>query len=1589
MRFTRQIVKPVAKTAGWFSLVVLLLCGSIYVPPFQKLIVNVVLRAVNSNPGMEVCVEGFRLKFPLTVEARGVEVYQNADTMLLARTADLKVRLLPLIAGDVDVSAIGFNDVFLKIGHPDSAMWLRGNVGTLTVAPTEIDLGSKRVELGDVALRGGDIEMIINPDTTPPTPPSAVDWHIVGRNISLSQIGVKLRMLPAFESIEGTIGEITVASPDIDLGAKRVNIDAVGIDSLSASLLTPREPLPAVATPPNPYPSAPMAIEIGKVTLSAQSLLYAKEGTAPTAGLDFGYLSFADTSLEIDSVYNCGPQLSATVANLYTVNTTSGIAFDIKAKAAMDSLQARLAEFSLSTGQSSVSATAVAGLSGASPEEMPLELSLSGKLATADLQRLFPQMADIVAQLPQNRKINIEADAYGNMARLNVRRIEADIPRHLLFRISGALEGLTLPQGPEGTLTITGDIADSHMAKSLASNGRKNPGFEIPPLKLGGNVRLDGTNVSATLNAVTGGGELALDAKWISTRQGYDIALSTRDFPVDAFLPGSGVGHTSLTVKANGERFDFTSLRTRLDLAAAVSEVDYNGRQINDVSLSANLSDGKATVAVRSRNPYAELSLDAAGNLDGNRYRWTLAGDIAHLYLDRLGLSDTILNASARFNAQFDMEPRTNDVAAKLNVAMLDFATGADRFATKGLDVSFSSTDTLTSASVTNGDLSLTFSSPEGYEAIIASADGAIAELDKEMRQHSLQPDSLQKVLPKMKLAFHAGTNNILASYLADNSVTFNSVSLNVDNTDRFAVDAVVKKLKSGELDIDDLTLSVDQSENAIKYSAAINNLPGTMDNFAHVNLSGQIDGDKISAEILQKNIKGETGFNIGAQLSVNDSLITVHLVPEHPVIDYKKWNVNPDNFISLNTVERHIDADINMQGGGSSLRIFTDHAESAGEGQQEDLNIIIDNLKLQEWLSLSPFAPPVEGSLSVDMKLGVVPDALEANGTVSLDEVRYNRSRVGSFGLDVDLTSRRDGSLAGNASLGVDGKKVAFFNASLNDTAASQPMRLDMTLQRLPLSLANPFLGASTGDLSGYLNGKMDIGGSTDSPKFDGWLQFDSTTVNLKAFGSKLRFSEEKIAMDSNVVRFDNYSVYGLNDNPLQVNGTVDLRDLSNVSLDLDLDADDIQLIGSKQRKGSELFGNGFFTIDATAKGNLKFLRANADVIVMPGTNVTYVLPGGTSAITQRSSTDMVRFVNFADTAAVEKADTIAPAGMLLNVDAILHIAQGSTISVDLSSDGMDKVQLQSNGTLDFSMDYMGDTRLTGRLNINKGFFRYNPPVINQLLFDFVDGSYVTFNGALLNPQLNVHLQEKVKANVTQDGANSRLINFLVGLGVTGSLQNMNVAFDLSTDDDITVSNELQSMSPEQRANQAMNLLLYNTYTGPGTKASSSISGNPLYSFLETQLNTFMARNVKAVDISFGFDQYDKTADGATSTTTSYSYKVSKSFLNDRFKIVVGGNYTTDADPDENLSQNLINDISFEYMLNRSGSMYLKLFRHTGYESILEGEITQTGVGFVYRRKLRTLSELFRWYRPTRLATPGGNISKPTAPNDSIPTKR
>ena len=393
-----------------------------------------------------------------------------------------------------------------------------------------------------------------------------------------------------------------------------------------------------------------------------------------------------------------------------------------------------------------------------------------------------------------------------------------------------------------------------------------------------------------------------------------------------------------------------------------------------------------------------------------------------------------------------------------------------------------------------------------------------------------------------------------------------------------------------------------------------------------------------------------------------------------------------------------------------------------------------------------------------------------------------------------------------------------------------------------------------------------------------------------------------------------------------------------------------------------------------------------NANLDVLGTSDVYYTVAAAEAALQQQQQSDVVKFVNFNDTASVAAADSIAPM-MATRITAGVTISPGTRVTVNLSSNGTDKVQLSPSGTLNYFQNYMGDMRLSGQLNLGEGMARYSVQVIGEKSFTFRPESYIRWNGPIMNPVLSIQAYDDLKINVN-DGGNARLVPFTITLDVGNTLESPKVTFDLSAED-MSIQNEIQGMTAEQRSNQAMNILLYGQYTGPNTKTQSgNLAESALYSFLTSKLNSWVANNIRGVDLTFGVNQYDQTRDGRNQQTTSYSYQVSKSLFNNRFKIVVGGNYSTDASADENFAQNILSDVSFEYILKQTNSlsMLVKLFRHSDYESVLEGEVTETGVGFVMKRRMENLKRFFRvrWGKRKPAPAPADSVAPDTTSTPS-----
>ncbi len=1362
-----------------------------------------------------------------------------------------------------------------------------------------------------------------------------------------------MTLMPAIDSLGVTMEHAQIDTACIDLNISVIDINTVVASGAHINYIAPDEASLAawVEEPEEESAAEPWTVRVNTLRITGGDALYTTRGLEPCPGLDVAYIQVDSIDVAVDNFYNRAEVV--TVPLRISGHERCGVDLAVTGTLRVDSTATRLDSMSLVTPPgTALNFNALIGMGDLLTEpETPLAVNATGVVAPTDLSLMLPDMAEMFDALPADKFVETKVDVDGTAGALNINDLQMIVDGVADLAAHGSLNDTFTADIPAMQLAIDCRLTDVNSLRRTFGL----TGFTIPPTTLSGDISLNTNEMEASLRAATGRGILDVDASMGMRADDYCVALSAHDFPINRFMPDMGIGAVSAEMDAEGRGFDITSQSTFLDAAIDISSVEYEDYTFKNLGLTALIEEGSAFVTATADDPMLKLGLAASGNLAGDTYEWQ--GVLADLYLDAYGtgLTDTdmIVSGSIAGGATIAPEGSRYDV----RIDRFAYTDSVGTIYLNDVAANLATTDSTTIAGLTNRDMAASLSSAVPLQEFLTRLDSATIVMGRQFDSHIIDVAALQQALPPFNFNLKAGGSNILSDILSQYEMGFNTLDINASNARSLAADMTLLGFNTPTMVIDTITADMSQYGQRMAFTTKIDNRPGTFDEWAHVRMDGFFANNSLRMTLNQRNIDGREGYNTGLGATLGDSTLTLFFDPTDPTIAYRPWKINDDNYISWSFARRSIDANLHMSGGDSSVELITAEVDSIGK--TDELIARINDINIADWVNFNPFAPPVTGKLNMNMRLSGLPDNIHGSGTVSLDGLTYDRRRVGDIAADLDVSTDRSGRIRASADVAVDGARSITLAGALNDSTAGSPLALDFSMIHFPLSTVNPFLPRGMASLRGTLNGSMDIGGTADAPTLDGWLQFDSAAVYVDMLATSYPISAVRIPVEGNIITLNDFAISGVNGQAMALNGTADIRSLADPQIDLALTTSNFQICDSKRAaRGADIYGKGFIDVDATVSGNMRLMRLNADISVLPGTNISYVMTDAGTAIQSYSTEGLVRFVNFADTTTTAVGEAVPATAMLMQ--ASLNIADGTTITIDLSSNGQDRVRILPEGRLNMSMLPMSDPRITGRLNINSGFARYTPPFMTEKLFNFSNGSYIAFTGDMFNPTLNIQAVDPIRANVTQAGQNSRVIEFDVSLSVTGTLNNMNVAFDLSTDDDATVANELQSMSPSQRANQAMNMLLYNVYTGTGTTADSNLSGNILYSFLSSQLNSWAARTIKGVDLSFGIDQYDRTLNGSTSTTTNYTYSVSKSLFNDRFKIVVGGNYTTDANIDENFAENLIKNISFEYFLNNARTMYLRLFRHTGYESILEGEITRTGVGFVYRRKLTSLRQLF-----------------------------
>ena len=1570
------------KTLMWTVIVVLLLPVLLYIPPVQDLAVRIAKDVVKKSTGMEIGIGEFRLGFPLDVHLKDVYVLtEHKDTMVRAGEAVADIGLLPLLRLDVKVNRLDLVNGYYRMVSPDSSMILTIDAGHLTVDDkSSVDIARSRILLNKVRLADGNVGLYMDVWKKKPTPEDTVKstpFYISANDIEMENFRFGMSMLPTIDTLSMAVGKVALVNGVIDLGKNTVTWRRAGIEGGEIAYIVPTaEYIKNHPAPPSePSTGPPMQIMGDSISVRGVSALYATKGMKPAPGFDPSYISVSGVEIGIRQFYNEASTVKLPLTRLQAKERSGLQIVNGRGLIAVDSIGLNISGVSLQTLYSRLHADAEVPFALMALEpDAPMTAQAGGRLGLPDIEAFMPALKEYTAKIPGRKPLEFKVDALGTLLRLSIRNIEAEMAGVLRLKASGKADNPLDYRKMRAQVAIDGALMDPRLAEQFLPKTE----MRVPAFAIKGTATADGLAYGADLALTTTAGDLAAKGHVALTPETYHADITASHINVAQFMPSLGIGRVSATVNAHGAGFNPLNGSAVTDADVAVSSIEYQGREYRDITANVVLSpDHNLKVRANSDNPGLSLNLDGEGTILPDNYTVDLRADIRDLDLMQLGFTDSMCNGKGKVMLAGNAQPGKWLYDADLKLEDFDWnMPGRYIHLPGGAHARVQAEEMLTRLDLDSHLTSLSFESPNGLQRLIASFMATADTVMAQAQHKNIAVDAIKRVLPQFRLDVNASGRGLLGQVLMSSGIGMDTVWAHVERDSLIHGSVNLLALTTGTMTLDTLGLALKERGQLLDYHAHMGNRPGTLDEFAEVNVKGYLGHNRLGAYLTQKNISGEQGYRLGLTAAMMDSTVSVHFTPLKATIAYMPWTLNNDNYIDYNFNNMQVDANLQAMSRESSIMARTEPDADGGK----QLRLQIANVHIEDFMRMSLFAPPVKGSVSSDLAVHYRDKEFQGGGTLDIKGLQYENTFVGNLGLDINgRYGMESGNVAADAALRVDGRKAMIAYAHTNTIDKNANDSVGLTLTRFPLRIANAFLG-NNARLSGFVNGDMRMSGKFSDPVLNGHIAMDSARVYIPMAAATLRFDTVPITVAANKLQLEEFDIYAANENPLTLAGTVDAGDFNNILFDVSAHAANIQLIKSDKRSKGDIYGKIFMNLDATVKGPMQRMDIYGNVNLLGTTDATYRLNIPESQFNTQADEEVVKFVNFSDTTQVADADTVVESSLNMRVNANVVISPGTQLQVLLSTNGTDKLQIEPSANLHYYQSYMGDMTMNGTLTLGNGFIRYAIPVMGEKMFDFNPSSTITWTGNVTNPTLNVTATDLMKASVTTDG-NSRLVNFLVTLHATQPVDRLKVAFDLSTNDDLTILNELQSMTPDQRQTQAMNLLLYGQYTGQGgTKANANIGGNVLYSFLESQLNSWAAKNIRGVDLTFGVDQYDVGTNGNKTTNTSYSYQVSKSLFNNRFKIRVGGNYSTDQNAEDNLAQNLISDISFEYILKQTQTMNMsvELFRHQGYESILEGEITETGVAFTMKRKLSNLLRMFRFRRKKKKNTGNADTRQP-----------
>lgn len=823
------------------------------------------------------------------------------------------------------------------------------------------------------------------------------------------------------------------------------------------------------------------------------------------------------------------------------------------------------------------------------------------------------------------------------------------------------------------------------------------------------------------------------------------------------------------------------------------------------------------------------------------------------------------------------------------------------------------------------------------------------------MKNRKIDQIRLRQNFPLGHIYLSSGKNNFISRFIEYCGYQFKTVEMDLNASPVmglngfFHVDSMVVQ----GVQLDTIRALVHTKGDTIRYSARIENNKKNPQYVFRALVDGELQekGSNIKAKLYDANNK--LGLDVGLAALMQDNGIKVSLTDTHPILGYKKFKANADNYLMLSDDQR-VSANLLLTAsGGMGVRVYSN---DENEEALQDITVSLSKFNLDKVLSVIPYMPDISGIMDGDFHVIQTKEELSVSSNLKIDNLVYEKCPMGDVGSEFVYMPKSDGSHYVDGILTYEGEDVATVKGTYQSEGAGY---LDATvgLDKIPLHFINGFVPDQLLGLKGYGEGKLAVKGALNKPHVEGEVYLDSAYLISEPYGISMRFDDDPVRIVDSKLLFENFMMYANNESPLNLQGNLDFSNVDRMMLDLRMRAQNFLLIDAKENLRSEAFGKAYVNFFAMMKGPLTGLQMRGKLDVLGNTDMTYVLRE--SELSTDSQLD--ELVKFTDFKSGKEETIVRPAIEGFDMMLSMSIDESAHILCALNEEKTNYIDLMGGGDLQMKYNPVDNIQLTGKYTLNNGAMKYSLPIIPLKTFTIQDGSYLEFTGDPFNPILNITATENMKSTVNEGQGTGRSVDFVCGVKLTQTLSKPGIQFIISAPNDMTMQDELNTMSIEERGKIAVTMLASGMYLSGGNTSDFSMN-SALSSFLNSEINNIAGSAMRSLGLDLGMS-VDNSTNASGALHTDYNFKFAKRFFNNRLSFTIGGKVSSGAEM-ENAGNNdsFFNNVELQYRLNEGASQYIRAFYNNNTYDWLEGLVGEYGVGFMWRRKLQHFKDIFRF---------------------------